>query len=32
MTERTGGRIIGDALAAAGATPAFGLPGGKDRV
>ncbi|MEM9780598.1 MAG: thiamine pyrophosphate-binding protein, partial [Pseudomonadota bacterium] len=29
MTERTGGRIIGDALAAAGATHAFGIPGGE---
>ena len=26
---RTGGRIIGDALAAAGATHAFGIPGGE---
>ncbi|MEM9794593.1 MAG: thiamine pyrophosphate-binding protein [Pseudomonadota bacterium] len=29
MTQRTGGRIIGDALAAAGATHAFGIPGGE---
>ena len=29
MTTRTGARIIGDALAAAGATHAFGIPGGE---
>ncbi|WP_112321104.1 thiamine pyrophosphate-binding protein [Oceanibium sediminis] len=29
MSDRTGGRIIGDALRAAGATHAFGIPGGE---
>ncbi|MEM8788630.1 MAG: thiamine pyrophosphate-binding protein [Pseudomonadota bacterium] len=29
MTDRTGARIIGDTLAAAGATHAFGIPGGE---
>ena len=29
MTARTGGRVIGDALAQAGCTHAFGIPGGE---